>query len=85
MFPPHGALDLVGPGVNVYSSVPGPQMYRRLQGTSMATPHVAGIAALIAEARPELKAHELLNVTTQMVQRISGDKRDIGAGLIQAP
>ncbi|MFM8319564.1 MAG: S8 family serine peptidase [Chloroflexota bacterium] len=44
--------DLVAPGVNILSSVPDGE-YELYQGTSMATPHVAGVSALIRQLHPE--------------------------------
>ena len=41
--------DVVGPGVDVFSCVPGDQ-YALMSGTSMATPHIAGLAALLMQA-----------------------------------
>lgn len=43
--------DIVGPGVDVWSAAPGGG-FQMMQGTSMATPHVAGLAALLFEACP---------------------------------
>ncbi len=48
-------VDLFAPGVAIYSTVPG-SLYENLDGTSMATPVVAGIAALVRSYYPSLTA-----------------------------
>jgi subtilisin family serine protease len=83
--PDGGQVDIAAPGVDVYSSWPRPTLYRRLRGTSMATPHVAGIAALIAEADPNARGRSLLQVLAQTARRLNLPSRDVGAGFVQAP
>ncbi|NJD27505.1 MAG: hypothetical protein FIA92_04340, partial [Chloroflexi bacterium] len=46
-------IDVAGPGTNIYSSWVGGG-YRSESGTSMAAPHVAGVAALVKAARPAM-------------------------------
>jgi subtilisin family serine protease len=79
-----GAVDLTGPGVDVLSSWPMPLRYKRISGTSMATPHSAGIAALIAQATGA-RGLELWARLSQHARRLPLPSTDIGAGLMQAP
>ncbi len=80
-----GQVDIAAPGVNVLSSWPFDDRYRRLNGTSMATPHVAGIAALLLEANPAMRGGPLGWLLLQSARRLDLPARDIGAGLVQAP
>lgn len=54
-------VDVFAPGVEIYSTVPDSK-YKRLQGTSMASPMVAGQAALIRSYFPELTARQVKSV-----------------------
>lgn len=48
------SVDLAAPGVSIYSTRPGTPQYTNLNGTSMATPHVSGVAALIKSEHPSM-------------------------------
>ncbi len=57
-------LDLVAPGVMILSTVPFLNRYQSLNGTSMATPHVSGVAALILSKNPNLTPAEVRGILT---------------------
>lgn len=64
-------VDVFAPGVNIYSTLPGGNAYGKLSGTSMATPVVAGIAALLLEYYPELTALQLKGILVKSVSPIT--------------
>lgn len=87
--------DIVAPGVSVYSSYPefvhSPEdgidyssAYARISGTSMAAPHVAGIAALILQAHPEYTPADVKEALQNTADKLSNDYSvyEVGAGLV---
>ncbi len=63
------SVDVFAPGVKINSTMPG-STYKDQQGTSMASPVVAGLAALIRSYYPELPAPEVKRVIMQSVTRV---------------
>jgi subtilisin family serine protease len=83
--------DVVAPGKHVLSALPG-DGYGYLDGTSMATPHVAGVVALMYAANPKLignipETTEILRQTATPISGVNrcGGKQDtVGAGEVDA-
>ena len=57
-------VDVFAPGVKIYATVPD-NKYKYLQGTSMASPNAAGVATLIREYYPNLKAAQVKQILMQ--------------------
>ncbi|HEV7806278.1 MAG TPA: S8 family serine peptidase [Solirubrobacteraceae bacterium] len=79
-----GAVDIAAPGVDVYSAWPMPRRTNTISGTSQATPHVAGIAALWLQVSGET-ADALRATVLGAARRLDLAASDVGAGLVQAP
>ena len=81
--------DLAAPGVDIYSSWPvSGGSYNTISGTSMATPHVAGIAAMFAEANSGLRGQALKDTILGACAPLpngAARRGEIGRGLVQAP
>jgi len=71
--------DIAAPGTNILSSVPGND-YESWTGTSMATPHIAGAAALMMEQFPDMTAKEIKAVLCQSSDDLGYDPFDQGHG-----
>lgn len=63
-------LDVVAPGVNILSTLPG-NTVGMMSGTSMAAPHVSGLAALILSANPNLTREEVARLIELTAKKIS--------------
>jgi subtilisin len=80
-----GKIEIAAPGRDVFSSVPRPTRYGTKSGTSMATPHVAGCAALWAETSPSLRGMNLWNKLLSTAKALPFPVSRVGKGLVQAP
>ena len=82
----HIKPDIVAPGVAIHSPLPGGG-YGIWQGTSMAAPAVAGIAALIIEAYPGISPHEvkarMMNTARPLANLNPNNVFTVGAGFVQ--
>jgi subtilisin family serine protease len=83
--------NISGPGVAITSAWLG-QQFRTIDGTSMATPHVAGVAALWAQKIQQTGTLNILNLSSRLIASASRsamkpgfDGADIGEGMVMAP
>ena len=78
------SVDIGAPGVGIYSTVPG-NSYASYSGTSMATPHVAGVVGLLAAANPNLTPAEIREAILSTAAPISSlDGKVATGGLLNA-
>ncbi len=80
-----GEVNIAAPGVDILSAWPAPELHHSISGTSMATPFVAGVAALHAQADSAARAARLGERLAQTAQSLKDSARDVGAGLARAP
>jgi serine protease len=91
-------IDLAAPGgdsTNGYSGAilstlnsgvtsPGSDSYEYYQGTSMAAPHVAAVAALMISANPDLAVEEVENLLRSSTRPFIGTCESCGSGMLDA-
>ncbi|WIY61903.1 S8 family serine peptidase [Bacillus arachidis] len=89
--------DIVAPGVSIFSTVPEyindpkdgenyPVAYGRMSGTSMATPHTAGVAALILQEHPNYSPFEVKEALMNTAVDLKEERSvfEVGSGRIDA-
>lgn len=73
-------VDVAAPGEGIMSSVPGGS-FESKDGTSMASPHVAAVAAQIKTANPDMNADEVVSAIKGTAQNIN--VQNIGTGMVR--
>lgn len=81
----HGdRVDVLAPGKDIYSTYPNNE-YKELSGTSMAAPHVTGVAGMIWGIDEDLKASEVANIIKRSANiEVSKKKNVVNANMINA-
>lgn len=73
-------VDVFAPGVQIYSTVPGGNTYMNLQGTSMASPVVAGLAAFVLSHYPDLTPEQLKTIIEKSAKSPDMKVKEPGTG-----
>lgn len=75
--------SISAPGVSIYSTMPG-NRYEHMSGTSMATPCVAGLIALLKSARPQLTGAQIEGLLKRTAKDLGtpGEDATFGFGLV---
>ncbi|MFD4874964.1 S8 family serine peptidase [Streptomyces sp. NPDC058420] len=81
--------DLSAPGVDILAArsqlVDGSGYYTSMSGTSMATPHVAGVAALLAQEHPDWTGAQLKDALMSTSKQLDASVYELGAGRVSVP
>ncbi|MFO7896912.1 MAG: S8 family serine peptidase, partial [Candidatus Cloacimonadales bacterium] len=81
-------IDISAPGVGIQSTIIGGSGYSAFNGTSMASPVVAGVAALVLSMNPDLQPLELRGRLMDTADNIDANNEDyiglLGAGRVNA-
>lgn len=77
---PNGVLSTLNSG----TTTPGTDNYAYFQGTSMAAPHVAGVAALMLEANPTLSPANIKSILTATARSFPATCSGCGTGIVDA-
>jgi len=65
-------VDIFAPGLEIYSTIPKNE-YQSIQGTSMAAPEVAGVAALVRSYYPQLSANQVKHILMNSGTKVGFD------------
>ncbi|GHA66182.1 peptidase [Streptomyces tendae] len=81
--------DLSAPGVGILAArsrlAEGSGDYTSMDGTSMATPHIAGVAALLAEEHPDWTGARLKDALMSTSKELDAPVHQLGAGRVSVP
>lgn len=81
----HYKPDLIVPGVNIAGAcnyVIDKHHYKKMSGTSVATPMVAGVCSLMCEVNPYISPNEMKSILIKNSKPIFYDRNSEGAGLL---
>lgn len=73
--------DIAGPGVSIRSTIPGGG-FANFNGTSMASPHVAGVAALAIQQHPEARPTTIKKLLEHTAEPLPYSPREVGYGMV---
>ena len=79
-----GSFEPVSPACDCRVAINGDSRFARLQGTSMAAPIVAGVAAMVGSINPGLTNAEVIRMIKVTSRRVGGWNENIGWGVLDA-
>lgn len=81
------SVNLVANGLDADAELPAGMIpfYTQIHGTSMATPYIAGVVALMLDADPTLSPDEIRDILTSTASKMPGrEEWEVGAGFVNA-